>query len=375
MPPPCALSGKETDLRFSVQGRTWIVGDGKFNMPDGEIHTAPVTSTIDGQIYFEYPGVLGGRLMHDIRLRWEMGRLVEATASTNQDYLQSIVRTDAGASLIGEFAFGTNPYVTAFTKDILIDEKIGGTVHIALGRAYPESGGDNRSAIHWDIIKDIRREGAVYVDGPAGVGGRRSSTYECAGLPDGHRHRHLLLQGRAGDGRRNGRGQPCDAAHASRCRIPAGWSRMPTASGGTTASRSAANCWHKAVSTTGKSLPWGSAPRPRACCRSTPTAGPCGRASCTASTRGRRRRLPSLRRSWAPKCCLNATAPSFRRSLPAPRSSGCASTNRQVWAKTHLLLGGAGYLVYRLTGEAVLDIYDAGAYAPLFDVRDVCLEP
>ena len=156
--------GKETDLRFSVQGRTWIVGDGKFNMPDGEIHTAPVTSTIDGHIYFEDPGVLGGRLMHDIRLRWEMGRLVEATASTNQDYLQSIVRTDEGASLIGEFAFGTNPKVTAFTKDILIDEKIGGTVHIALGRSYPESGGDNRSAIHWDIVKDIRREGAMYVD-------------------------------------------------------------------------------------------------------------------------------------------------------------------------------------------------------------------
>ena len=106
--------GKETDLRFSVQGRTWIVGDGKFNMPDGEIHTAPITSTIDGQIYFEDPGVLGGRLMHDIRLRWEQGRLVEATASTNQDYLQSIVRTDAGASLIGEFAFGTNPHVDSF---------------------------------------------------------------------------------------------------------------------------------------------------------------------------------------------------------------------------------------------------------------------
>ncbi len=156
--------GKETDLRFSVEGRTWIVGDGKFNMPDGEIHTAPITSTIDGQIYFEDPGVLGGRLMHDIRLRWDQGRLVAASASTNQDYLQSIVHTDAGAGLIGEFAFGTNPHVTSFTKDILIDEKIGGTVHIALGRSYPQSGGDNRSAIHWDIIKDIRREGAVYVD-------------------------------------------------------------------------------------------------------------------------------------------------------------------------------------------------------------------
>jgi aminopeptidase len=158
------LTGKETDLSFSIAGRTWIVGDGTFNMPDGEIHTAPVTSTIDGQIYFEEPGVLGGRLMYDIRLRWEKGRLVEASSGTNQDYLQSIVQTDAGASLIGEFAFGTNPHVTCFTKDILIDEKIGGTVHIALGRSYPESGGDNRSAIHWDIVKDVRRQGAVYLD-------------------------------------------------------------------------------------------------------------------------------------------------------------------------------------------------------------------
>ena len=108
--------GKETDLRFSVQGRTWIVGDGKFNMPDGEIATAPITSTIDGQIYFEDPGVLGGRLMHDIRLRWDKGRLVAAGAPTNQDYLQSIVRTDAGAGLIGEFAIGTNPHVTSFAR-------------------------------------------------------------------------------------------------------------------------------------------------------------------------------------------------------------------------------------------------------------------
>ena len=141
-----------------------MVGDGKLNMPDGEIATAPLTETIDGQIYFEFPGVLGGRLMHDIRLRWEQGRLVEASASTNQDYLQAIVATDAGASLIGEFAMGTNPHVTRFCKDILIDEKIGGTVHIALGRAYPECGGTNQSAIHWDIIKDIRQQGAVYVD-------------------------------------------------------------------------------------------------------------------------------------------------------------------------------------------------------------------
>jgi aminopeptidase len=157
--------GKETDLRFSIAGRTWDVADGHLNMPDGEIATAPVESTIDGSIYFDLPGVLGGRLMHDIRLRWETGRLVEATASTHQDFLQAVVRTDAGAGLIGEFAIGTNPHVKYFCKDILLDEKIGGTIHIALGRAYPNVGGTNRSAIHWDIIKEMRAEGEIYLDG------------------------------------------------------------------------------------------------------------------------------------------------------------------------------------------------------------------
>ena len=159
------IAGWETDLSFSVEGRKWLALDGKINMPDGEILTAPVNSTLDGQIAFEFPGVLGGRLMHDMRLRWKAGELVEAAASTNEDYLQSIVRSDPGASLLGEFAFGTNAEINRFSKDILLDEKIGGTIHIALGRAYPECGGDNESAIHWDIVKDLRQEGAVYVDG------------------------------------------------------------------------------------------------------------------------------------------------------------------------------------------------------------------
>jgi aminopeptidase len=121
-----------------------MVGDGKLNMPDGEIATAPHTESLEGQIYFEQPGVLGGRLMHDIRLRWQAGRLVEVSASTHQDYLQAIVQTDAGASLIGEFGIGLNPHITHFCHDILLDEKIGGAIHIALGRAYPECGGVNR---------------------------------------------------------------------------------------------------------------------------------------------------------------------------------------------------------------------------------------
>jgi aminopeptidase len=161
------IVGRETDLSFSVAGRKWMVFDGKINMPDGEIYTAPVNETLNGRIYFEFPGVLGGRLMHDIRLHWKNGALIEATSSTHQDYLQQVLKSDEGASLLGEFAFGLNPHVNRFCKDILLDEKIGGTIHIALGRAYPECGGTNQSAIHWDIVKDLRHEGAVYLDGKA----------------------------------------------------------------------------------------------------------------------------------------------------------------------------------------------------------------
>jgi aminopeptidase len=134
-------------------------------MPDGEISTAPVTGTENGNIYFEFPGVLGGRLVRDIHLAWENGVLVRAESSTEQDFLRSILDRDEGSKAIGEFAFGTNPKVTRFSNDILIDEKIGGTIHIALGRAYPECGGTNKSAIHWDIVKDTRKEGTVYLDG------------------------------------------------------------------------------------------------------------------------------------------------------------------------------------------------------------------
>ena len=158
------LVGQDTDLRFSIEGRSWQVFDGKLNMPDGEIATSPVETTVDGQIYFEFPGVLGGRQVNDICLGWENGRLVKALSSSNQDFLQEVVNTDPGASLIGEFAFGTNPEVKYFCRDILLDEKIGGTVHIALGRAYSSTGGTNQSAIHWDIIKDVRQEGQVYLD-------------------------------------------------------------------------------------------------------------------------------------------------------------------------------------------------------------------
>ena len=157
--------GRGTDLRFRVAGRKWCVGDGRINMPDGEIFTAPVTATVNGQIAFEFPGVLGGRLVHGIRLAWRDGQLTAADSRTNQDYLRAILAVDPGAQRIGEFGFGVNPHINRFCRDILLDEKFGGTVHIALGRAYAECGGDNASAIHWDLVKDLRHEGCVYLDG------------------------------------------------------------------------------------------------------------------------------------------------------------------------------------------------------------------
>ncbi|MYD10597.1 MAG: aminopeptidase [Chloroflexi bacterium] len=158
------VAGEETDLSFSVAGRSWVVCAGKINLPDGEVYTAPITDTVSGRIHFELPASLGGVEMRDIRLEWEAGELVAASASSNEGFLQRILRTDAGASLLGEFAFGLNPGISHFCGDILYDEKIRGTVHIALGRAYRDCGGINQSRIHWDLVKDLRAGGAVYVD-------------------------------------------------------------------------------------------------------------------------------------------------------------------------------------------------------------------
>ena len=159
------LTGKKTDLRLSYKGRTWGSNGARGNIPGSEMSTAPLVDTVNGHIYFENPGVLGGRLMHDMYLEWKDGELIKATASTNEDYLHKILATDEGATKIGEFAMGFNDKLTTFTNDILWDEKMYGTIHIALGRAYPRRGGVNKSAIHWDIIKDLRQEGELEIDG------------------------------------------------------------------------------------------------------------------------------------------------------------------------------------------------------------------
>ncbi len=159
------IVGKETDLAFSIGGRKAIPCAGEHNMPDGEIFTGPVETSAEGKIFFELPAIAGGREVAGIRLVFRNGKVVEASAEKNEPYLREMLAADAGACRLGEFGIGANAGVTEFTRDILLDEKMGGTIHLAVGRSYPESGGRNRSAVHWDMIKDLRKEGELFLDG------------------------------------------------------------------------------------------------------------------------------------------------------------------------------------------------------------------
>jgi aminopeptidase len=154
-----------TDLQLDVGGRTWIRAKGQENFPDGEIFTAPLEESIEGEIRFTYPAVFRARQVDDVRLRFERGEVVEFSAASGEEFLRQMIAMDDGARRVGEFAFGLNEAVPLFTKNILFDEKIGGTVHLALGTAYPESGGLNRSALHWDMICDLRTGSEVHADG------------------------------------------------------------------------------------------------------------------------------------------------------------------------------------------------------------------
>jgi aminopeptidase len=154
-----------TDLRLSVKDRAWVNSDGKRNFPSGEVFTGPVEDSAEGHVAFTYPAVENGREVADIRLRFSGGVVVDASAGKNEAVLIESLDTDPGARRLGEFAFGTNTGVTRWTKNILLDEKMGGTVHMALGSGYPETGSTNRSAIHWDLICDVREGGQVTADG------------------------------------------------------------------------------------------------------------------------------------------------------------------------------------------------------------------
>jgi aminopeptidase len=159
------IVGPDTDLSFSIEGRTFVNCDGRENLPDGEIFTSPVEDSVEGHIRFSYPVCEGGREIEDIRLEFEKGVVVRASAAKNEDYLLRVLDTDEGARRVGEFGIGNNPGVDRFTRAILFDEKIRGTIHLALGLGFPEAGGRNRSAIHWDMICDLRGGGKILADG------------------------------------------------------------------------------------------------------------------------------------------------------------------------------------------------------------------
>ena len=159
------VRGPHVDLRLSIAGRTFINSDGKRNMPSGEIFTGPVEDSVEGWVRFNYPAIRGGRAVEGVELVFAQGKVVEAKARKNEAYLLSQIDSDAGARYLGEFAIGTNYQIQRFTKNILYDEKIGGTMHVALGAGYPETGSRNDSSIHWDFICDMRTESEIWIDG------------------------------------------------------------------------------------------------------------------------------------------------------------------------------------------------------------------
>jgi aminopeptidase len=157
--------GPGTDLRLDVEGRRWRPADGRLNMPDGEIFTSPLETATEGEISFAFPALFHGREVTDIRLRFEQGRVVAAEAARGGEYLDALLELDAGARCLGEVAFGLNYEIDRFTQNTLFDEKIGGTMHVALGSSFPDLGGRNESVLHWDLVCDLRADGEVYADG------------------------------------------------------------------------------------------------------------------------------------------------------------------------------------------------------------------
>lgn len=154
-----------TDIQVKIEGRKWINCDGRENFPDGEIFTSPVEDSIDGYITFSFPSIYMGQEVEGIRLEVAKGKVVKAEAKVGEDLLKSLLATDEGSNLFGEVAIGTNYGIKNFTKNILFDEKIGGTIHMAVGDSMPEAGGRNRSAVHWDMICDMRNGGKILADG------------------------------------------------------------------------------------------------------------------------------------------------------------------------------------------------------------------
>ena len=154
---------RHTDISFSVKGRTWINSDGMNNMPSGEVFSAPVENSVNGEVFFDYPSIYMGQEVQGIKLKVEDGKVVKWSANQGGDFLDQIFEIP-GANYFGEVAIGTNYHIQKTTKNILFDEKIGGSIHMAVGQSYKQCGGTNESAIHWDMIADMKDGGKIYAD-------------------------------------------------------------------------------------------------------------------------------------------------------------------------------------------------------------------
>jgi aminopeptidase len=159
------ISAPGTDLRLGIAGRKFIAADGEHNMPDGEFFTGPVEDSAEGEVSFHLPAVVGGREVAGVKLRFEAGKVVDASAQRGEEFLIDMLDTDDGSRRLGELGIGTNYGIDRGTRDVLLDEKIGGTVHLAVGASYPETGGVNESAVHTDLVCDLRQGGRLEVDG------------------------------------------------------------------------------------------------------------------------------------------------------------------------------------------------------------------
>ena len=159
------LRGPNVDLSLSIKDRTFKNSTGMYNMPDGEIYTGPVEDSLNGWVKYTYPAIYGGVAVEGAELTFNRGRVERAQAEKNEAYLLKMLESDEGSRHVGEFAIGTNFDINKFTGNILFDEKIGGTFHMALGAGYPETGSKNKSAIHWDMICDLRTDSEITVDG------------------------------------------------------------------------------------------------------------------------------------------------------------------------------------------------------------------
>lgn len=159
------ITGKSTDLTLNVEGRKWINCNGSHNMPDGEVFTSPVEDSATGEMFFDVPTSFMGVSAKNVHLFFENGKVVKAMAEKGESFLNKMLDTDKGARVVGEIAFGLNNAIKKATGNILFDEKIGKSMHLAVGSSYPEAGGKNKSGLHWDLIKDMRKDAAVYADG------------------------------------------------------------------------------------------------------------------------------------------------------------------------------------------------------------------